>query len=138
VLIQIGIAAFFKKILFNLEMDAGVFVNHADRGPEYLIAMLVLYREAEGVDGGNNPLVLLVNNRYSQIERGLPDNKNILFQQTMPGLIRGYICGHVSSDAFKITLLLLPVNPNYPRFHLIGGVLVLYINYDKVNLWLKN
>jgi len=32
-------------------------------------------------------------------------------QQTLPGLICGYIIGHVSSSAFKINFLLLSVNP---------------------------
>ena len=64
---KIGVAAFFKKILFDLEMDAGVFGNHAGYGPEHLIAMVVLYREAEGIDGGNNTPVMLINNRYPQI-----------------------------------------------------------------------
>jgi hypothetical protein len=110
-LFQIGVAAFFKKILFNLEMDAGVFVNHADHGLEHLIAMLVLYRETEGVDGGNNPLVLFVDNRYPQIIRGLPYNKDIVIQQTLPSLSLGCSIGHVSSDTFKINFLLSPVNP---------------------------
>ena len=47
VLFQVGVAAFFKKIFFNLEMDSGLFGNHADHGPEHLIAMIVLYRVTE-------------------------------------------------------------------------------------------
>jgi hypothetical protein len=80
VFFHIGVAAFFEKILFNLEMDAGVFANHAYHGLEHLNAMLILYCVTEGIDGGNNPLVLFVNNRYSQIVRGLPDNKDIVIQ----------------------------------------------------------
>jgi hypothetical protein len=90
-------------------MDAGVFVNHADHGPEHLVAMLVLYREAEGIDSGNNTLVLFVNNRYPQIVRRLPDNKNAVIQQTTPSLVFCCIIGHVSSSHFRINSMSSPV-----------------------------
>jgi hypothetical protein len=106
---QIGVAAFFKKILFNLEMDAGVFGNHADHGPEHLIAMLVLYCETKGIDGGNNSPVLLINNRYSQIVRWFPDNKNIVIQQTLPGFMFSYCIGQIFPHIFRINILLPPV-----------------------------
>jgi hypothetical protein len=95
--LQTRIPAFVKKILFKLEMDAGVFGNHADDGPEHFIALLVLYRVAEGIDGGNNTTVLLINNRYPQIVRRLPDDKNIVIQQTMPSFICGCYIGHIPS-----------------------------------------
>jgi len=76
---KIGETTLPKKVLFKLKMDVRVFGDHIEHRVEYFYAMLVLHSIKKRIDGGHNSPMLLVNDRYSQIVFGFPNNKEIVF-----------------------------------------------------------
>jgi len=77
-------AVFFEKIFFYIEMDVRVFSDHVDYRLKHIFPEFMLHRVVEGVNGGNDSPVLFVDDRYSQIIFGLPNDKNITINQVFP------------------------------------------------------